>query len=110
MRTDDITYIVVRFEERGITCAGTHLTETGAKVQADRLNKKRNKIHEAKWQVEKSTYYGDYRTYANLIDLLSKDELVRKAQVYGVATSGTKVDIATRICRRMETQYGVYHI
>ena len=109
MRTGDTTYIVVRFEEQGITCAGTNRTKEQAELQAERLNERRKKIYEAKWQVKESTYHVDYSCYANLVDLLNKDELVRKAQVYGVATSGTKHDIAERIARRMDTQYGVYN-
>ena len=100
MRTGDTTYIVVRFQERGIACAGTHLIRECAELQATRLNERRT-IHDAKWQVQASTYYDDYMDYAHYV-AMNRDELVAKAQAYGVAKSGTKADIATRICRRIE--------
>ena len=101
MRTDDTTYIVVRFQERGITCAGTHLTKENAELQAERLNERRNKIHEAKWQVQESTYYDDYMDYDGYMSM-KKADLAKYAEEHGFAQSGTKHDIAVRMMRAYE--------
>lgn len=101
MRTGDTTYIVVRFQNGNIQCAGTHLIRKRAELQAEILNERRKKCFEAKWQVEKSTHYDDYMDYAHYV-AMNKNELVTKARFYGVSITGTKHDIAIRICRRME--------
>ena len=101
MRTGDTTYIVVRFEERGITCAGTHLIRECAELQAEKLNEKRKRCYEAKWQVQESTYYDDYMDYAYFIRQ-KKADLAKLAEDCGIAKSGTKHDIAMRILRACE--------
>ena len=94
MRTGDTTYIVVRFQERGIKSAGTYLSQECAELQAESLNERRNKTHEAKWQVQESTYY--CTKYAYYMDM-TKEDVVHWASLSGIAKSGTKHDIVMRL-------------
>ena len=101
MRTDDTTYIVVRFQEGGITCAGTHLIRECAELQAERLNERRKRCYEAKRRVQESVYYDDYMDYDGYMEM-KKADLAKLAEEYGFAQSGTKHDIAVRIMRAYE--------